>query len=137
MSGAKLDAVGIVVTELARSVSFYRELGIPFDAGAEESEHGHAEAKLDGGFRLMLDTEAGVKLYDPGWRRATGGAPTANLAFQCESPAAVDELYARALAMGGRGHMPPADAFWGQRYAQVRDPDGNGIDLYAELAPAS
>jgi hypothetical protein len=27
----------------------------------------------------------------------------------------------------------PWDAFWGMRYATVADPDGNGIDLYANL----
>ena len=25
------------------------------------------------------------------------------------------------------------DAFWGQRYATVLDPDGNAVDLYADL----
>ena len=25
-------------------------------------------------------------------------------------------------------------AFWGQRYATLRDPDGNGVDLFAALA---
>lgn len=28
---------------------------------------------------------------------------------------------------------PPSDAFWGQRYATVHDPDGNPIDLFAPL----
>jgi hypothetical protein len=30
----------------------------------------------------------------------------------------------------GEGHV---DAFWGQRYAQLRDPDGVPVDLYATL----
>ena len=25
----------------------------------------------------------------------------------------------------------PFDAFWGQRYAQVKDPDGNPVDIFA------
>lgn len=28
----------------------------------------------------------------------------------------------------------PFDAPWGQRYATVLDPDGNGVDLFAPLA---
>ena len=31
------------------------------------------------------------------------------------------------------GHKEPWDAFWGQRYASVKDPDGNQIDLFAPL----
>jgi uncharacterized glyoxalase superfamily protein PhnB len=136
MARARLDAVGVVVTDLARSVQFYRELGVPFEAGAEQSEHDHAEATLEGGVRLMLDTEAGMKVFDAAWKRASGGAPSVSLAFHCASPGEVDELYARALALGGRAHKEPWDAFWGQRYAQLRDPYGNGVDLYAELNPA-
>ena len=31
----------------------------------------------------------------------------------------------------------PFDAFWGQRYATVRDPDGNAVDLFAALPSAA
>lgn len=33
----------------------------------------------------------------------------------------------------GLGHKAPWDAFWGQRYAVVVDPDGNLVDLFADL----
>ena len=129
---AKLDAVGIVVTDLARAVKFYRLLGAPFAADAEDSEHGHAEAALDGGVRLMMDSEDEMRKFDPSWRRGSG-SPAAALAFRCESAKAVDDVFAKALSAGGRAHKEPWDAFWGQRYAQLRDPDGNGVDLYADL----
>jgi uncharacterized glyoxalase superfamily protein PhnB len=29
--------------------------------------------------------------------------------------------------------LAPWDAFWGQRYATVLDPDGNSVDLFAAL----
>lgn len=132
MAQGSLDAVGIVVSELGRSVEFYRALGVPFEPGMEDSGHGHAEAELEAGLRLMLDTEAGMKEFDPAWARGTGGSG-ATLAFRCATPAEVDELYAEAVRAGGRGHKAPWDAFWGQRYAQLRDPDGNPIDLYAAL----
>ena len=127
------DAVGLVVVDLARAVRFYRQLGAPFPEGAEQSEHGHAEAVLAGGFRLLLDTEAGIRSFDPGWAPPTG-EPRASLAFHCATPMEVDEFFAAAIAAGGRPHKHPWDAFWGQRYAQLRDPDGNGVDLYADLA---
>ncbi len=126
-----------MVGDLARAVKFYRLLGAPFEAGAEASEHGHAEANLDGGMRLMFDTEEGMLAFDPSWKRASSGSPGASLAFRCDSPTAVDDLYARALSAGGHAHKPPWDAFWGQRYAQLRDPDGNAVDLYANLPSQS
>jgi len=130
-----LEAVGIFVWAWGRAVAFYSCVGAPFPEAAGDSEHGHAEAGLVGGVRLLLDTEEAIRSFDPAWRRADG-SPGVSVAFRCESPAAVDELYSRALAAGGRGHREPWDAFWGQRYAQLRDPDGNGVDLYADLKPA-
>ena len=81
---ARLDAVGLIVGDLARSIRFYRELGIEFPEGAEQSEHGHAEADLGGGFRLLVDTEDGIKSFDPGWVAA------GRLAGQGVRPAGVD-----------------------------------------------
>ena len=37
------------------------------------------------------------------------------------------------VAAGYRGETPPYDAFWGQRYATVIDPEGLWVDLYAAL----
>jgi catechol 2,3-dioxygenase-like lactoylglutathione lyase family enzyme len=132
MAQGRCDAVGLIVSDLVRSVRFYRALGAPFPEDAEASEHGHAEAELAGGFRLMLDSEASVRSFDPDWYPPTG-EPRAGIAFRCDSPVDVDVLYGQALAAGGQAHKAPWDAFWGQRYAQLRDPDGNGVDLYAML----
>jgi len=45
----------------------------------------------------------------------------------------MDALYERIVGSGYKGHRQPWDAFWGQRYAQVVDPDGNLVDLFALL----
>lgn len=132
MTQAQLDAIGLIVSDLARSARFYRLLGAAFPESAEDSEHGHAEAMLHGGVRFMLDTEASVASFDPTWRPPSG-EPRAAVAFHCGGPAEVDALFTEAIEAGGRAHREPWDAFWGQRYAQLRDPDGNGVDLYAEL----
>src|SRR5204863_10016487 len=93
---AKLNAVGFVVTDLERAVKFYRLLGVPFPEGAEKSEHGHADVVLDGGLRLMIDTEDEMRQFDPSWKRA-GGSPAAALAVDRARPSAIDALYAKAL----------------------------------------
>ena len=130
---ARFDAIGLVVADMARSLAFYRRLGlsIPEDADGEA----HVEATLPGGIRVLWDTAEMVKSFDPEWTPPTGGQRI-GLAFACDGPAEVDELYAELVGAGYQGHMEPWDAVWGQRYATVRDPDGNGIDLFAPLDAA-
>jgi uncharacterized glyoxalase superfamily protein PhnB len=122
----QLNAIGIVASDLAQSIRFYRLLGIDVP---ETPDEGHIDTVLPTGVRLMLDTEATVRSFDAGWTRATGNQLA--LAFECASPAEVDEVYTRVVEAGFRGEREPFDAFWGQRYASVLDPDGVPVDLYA------
>jgi uncharacterized glyoxalase superfamily protein PhnB len=79
----------------------------------------------------MFDREDVILSFRPDWKRETGNQ--ISLAFECASPAEVDETYARAVADGFQSEKEPWDAFWGQRYAQLLDPDGVPVDLYAAL----
>ena len=123
-----LNAVGIVTADMARSLEFYRQLGLEVPDTPDE---GHVNVDIPGGTRLMFDSEAELRKFRPEWERSTGNQLA--LAFDCESPAQVDEVYARLSAAGYPGDKEPWDAFWGQRYAQLRDPDGVPVDLYAAL----
>jgi catechol 2,3-dioxygenase-like lactoylglutathione lyase family enzyme len=125
---ANLNATGIVVSDLERSIRFYRLLGLDVP---ETPGEGHVDTVLPSGVRFMLDTEEVVKSFRPDWTRATGNQ--LSLAFECDNPAQVNELYARAVEAGFQGEKEPWDAFWGQRYAQLADPDGVPVDLYAAL----
>jgi uncharacterized glyoxalase superfamily protein PhnB len=126
----KLDVFAVVVSDMARSVSFYRRLGLEFPAGAESEPH--VEAQLGAGIRYALDSEDVMREFDPEWARPTEGHQHGG-AFHCDSPAEVDSLYAELLQAGGSAYKEPWDAFWGQRYAQLQDPDGTVLDLYAPL----
>lgn len=126
----KLDAIGIVATDLKKAVAFYSLLGLKFDTSEEGADH--LEATTSSGLRIMLDSEELMKKLKPHWVKPVGQKMA--LAFLCESPAKVDETYAKVLAAGFKGETAPWDAFWGQRYATVLDPDGNGVDLFAPLA---
>lgn len=130
----QLDFFGIIVSDMARSIAFYRRLGLEFPEGAEGESH--VESALPGGLRFALDTEDVIRSFDPGWERPKNGHATGG-AFRCESPREVDSVYAELLQAGGSSHKEPWDAFWGQRYAQVKDPDGTVIDLYAPLPDQS
>ncbi len=124
----RLDLVAVVVSDMARSVAFYRRLGLDFPAGAESQ--GHVEATLPNGFRFALDTEEVVRSFDPQWRRHGGHHVGA---FLCDDAAEVDRVHAELVAAGYESYKEPWDAFWGQRYAEVLDPDGNIVDLFASL----
>jgi uncharacterized glyoxalase superfamily protein PhnB len=121
-----LDAIGIVSSDLGRSRAFYRLLGVEIAEGDE-----HVEATFPNGLRLMFDTEQVIHSFSPDWSRATGNQVA--LAFACASPAEVDEIYRLVVDAGFHGEKEPWDAFWGHRYAQLADPDGVPVDLFAAL----
>jgi catechol 2,3-dioxygenase-like lactoylglutathione lyase family enzyme len=124
----ELNAIGIVVSDMGRSIAFYRLLGLDVP---ETPDEGHVDTFLPSGVRFMLDTETVVRSFRPDWTRAAGNQ--VSLAFQCGNAAEVDEIYARMVEHGFHGEKEPWDAFWGQRYAQLADPDGIPVDLYATL----
>ncbi|PWR09331.1 glyoxalase [Micromonospora acroterricola] len=126
----RFDLIGLVTTDLTRSLDFYRRLGLDIPAGAETEPH--VEAALPGGLRLAWDPVTTIRSFDPGWAPATG-SPRVALAFRCADPAEVDRYYAELTGAGFDGHLPPFDAEWGMRYAVLHDPDGNGVELFASL----
>lgn len=126
----RFDAIGMVASDMAATLAFYRLLGLDIPPEADDAPH--VEAALPGGTRLMWDSEETVKSFTPDWQPPTGPGRI-SLAFLHETPAEVDAMYAELVAAGYEGGMEPWDAFWGQRYAVVADPDGNGVDLFAPL----
>jgi catechol 2,3-dioxygenase-like lactoylglutathione lyase family enzyme len=126
----RLDMIGLVVEDMAASLAFYRRLG--FDLPPEMDTAPHVEATLPGGLRFAWDTVATIRSFMPEWTKPIGGN-NVGLSFLCESPAAVDKTHAEFLAAGYQNHKEPWDAFWGQRYACIEDPDGNVVDLFAGL----
>ncbi len=116
-----LAAIGIVTRDMKNSVRFYRLLGVTVPDPVDD----HLDATLPSGVRLL------IKQLEPDWVEPQGHRM--GLAFECSSPGDVDATHARIKAAGFRSKKDPWDAFWGQRYAQVIDPDDNVVDLFAEL----
>jgi catechol 2,3-dioxygenase-like lactoylglutathione lyase family enzyme len=127
---ARLDAVGVLVADMAKALQFYRALGLAIPAEADDQPH--VEVALPGGLRLLFDTEETIRSFHPDWRPVAGAGRVA-LAFALPDAAAVDAAYAALVGAGHQGELAPFDAFWEQRYAVVNDPDGNGVDLFAPL----
>jgi catechol 2,3-dioxygenase-like lactoylglutathione lyase family enzyme len=125
-----LNLIGLVTEDLAASLAFYRRLGLDIPVDAEKEPH--VEVTLPGGLRLAWDAVDVIRSFDPGWT-APQGSPRVSLAFHCGDAAGVDAAYADLVGAGYHGQKAPWDAFWGQRYAIVHDPDGNSVDLFAPL----
>lgn len=125
----QFNVIGLVVADLEASLAFYRRLGVAVPDGYDPN---HVQAPLSGGVELAWDPIATIRSFDPEWQPPTGGHRIA-LAFRCDTPAEVDETYTELVKAGAEGHKEPWDAFWGMRYAIVRDPDGNSVELFAPL----
>jgi catechol 2,3-dioxygenase-like lactoylglutathione lyase family enzyme len=126
----QLSIFEVVVADMARSLAFYRQLGL--DIPAEADNEPHVDIELPGGLHIAFDTEDTIRSFDAGWQPPSGGHRCA-LAFACDSPADVDALFAKLVGAGATPHLEPWDAFWGMRYAVVHDPDGSTVDLFAFL----
>lgn len=126
----KLDMIGLTVDDIERSVAFYRLLGVEVEP---EPGRPYAEATLAGGVRLSWNTtEMMREIHGEHWVEPRG--QRIGLAWHCGDAAGVDTVHAELVEAGYASEKAPWDAFWGQRYAIVKDPDGNGVELFAPLA---
>lgn len=123
----KLNAVGVTTSDMRKAIAFYSLLGFDFsDINAEED---HVEPKTPpGSARLMIDAKKIVEGIigtkpEPGNHSA--------FALQYDSAKQVNEVAEKVKNAGFTVVKEPWDAFWGQRYAVVEDPDGYKVDLYA------
>ena len=129
MASPIIDAVAVTSRDMGCTVAFYRRLGFEFPDFGPQDRHLEAIA-APGAVRLMIDThELAAEL--------NGAEPVpanhAQFALLYDSPAEMDAAVAALADAGETVVTAPFDAFWGQRYATVADPDGYRVDLFAAL----
>ena len=115
--------VNLVVSDVARSVAFYRALGLE----VADPVGPHAAVSTPQGLRLELDEAPFAALWDAGSPGAVGGGAVLSLAVERRDD--VDDIWARMTGAGARSSQRPYDAFWGPRFAVLLDPDGHRIGL--------
>lgn len=124
----RLDAVAVSSRDMGKTVAFYELLGFEFGPWGAGDKHVEPIAK-PGEVRLMIDA---AELME----QLTGHPPTppnhSSFAMLCDTPAEVDAVAQKLRDAGHTLTVEPWDAFWGQRYATVKDPDGYQIDIFAE-----
>jgi catechol 2,3-dioxygenase-like lactoylglutathione lyase family enzyme len=131
-----LNQVNIVVGDFARSLDFYRWLGVEFASANRTGAPFHVNGETQNGLRLELDSAQFAKVWNPGWAAQSDLARRMVLGFGVASRDAVDRVYAELSGAGYVGLAPPHDAFWGARYAILEDPNGIAVGLMSPIDPA-
>ncbi|CAJ0797655.1 hypothetical protein LMG18090_03596 [Ralstonia mannitolilytica] len=124
----------LTVRDASAAISFYRN-ALGFDVQDEVHDHGrpiHVEMIYHGELTLMFAPEGAFGSTAKAPASAGFECPQ-NFHLYCED---VDAVYQRALNQGATSVMAPHDAFWGERYAAVRDPDGYRWGLACRPAAA-
>lgn len=121
----KLDMVGIIVDSMEQAILFYERLGFEV-LGEKEAEYVELNNQ---GIRISLNTKKmieGIYGYPP---KSEGDK--IELAFLCDSAAEIDQRCATMKDYGYEIFRAPWQAFWGQYYAIIKDPDGNLLSLFS------
>ena len=116
--------VHLAVADMAKAMNFYRRAGLPVPDGAEGREHVQIDVGED--VHLAFSTSRVIAMYDSEWRGPNPSTATV-LQLQLSTRLAVDDMYAALTSAGYHGHLAPIDAFWGNRYCEVDDADGNTV----------
>jgi uncharacterized glyoxalase superfamily protein PhnB len=114
--GTRTITPHLVVKGGAKAIAFYKA-----GFGAVEHHHMPAPGGLIGHAQLQIGTRSST--WPTSFRRAAPRrlAGSTSVVIHLYVPDA-DAACARAAAAGAKVTMPPMDAFWGDRYGQVRDP---------------
>ena len=112
-----ISAVTLAVRDMHRSVDFYRKVGLEMSYGGEEATFSSFRVGegLRGPLNLILSPSQAISW----WGRVI---------FRVEG---VDRL-CQELKEKGLEPEVPRDAEWGERYFQIKDPDGHELS-FAEL----
>ena len=129
----KFTGLHFFVRDLGRTIAFYRRLGLRFPDGAETGVF--VGVTTDEGVHLAFATHALTRGYDKGFKEPSGPSPNC-LQFEVAFVARGRELAVDPVGLVARGHLAPHDAFWGARYAEVIDPDGNKVGFQSPVDPA-
>jgi catechol 2,3-dioxygenase-like lactoylglutathione lyase family enzyme len=118
----RFTMVVLLVEDIARSLAFYRRLGVEFAEGADERRD--VGVDIGDGRTIIWSTTFGQN--DPE-RRPPGGSSRIMLEFFVEGDAAVDEKFAELAAAGYHAVREPFRTNFGAWLCLVDDPDGNTV----------
>ena len=122
----------ITVDNAAAAIEFYKKALGGTEVSRALAPDGkrlmHAEIKVNGSSLYLHDDFPEMAGGKSGTPKAFGGSP---ISLHLNVPNC-DEAFHRAVEQGGKPKMPPADQFWGARYALIEDPFGH---VWAFMTP--
>jgi catechol 2,3-dioxygenase-like lactoylglutathione lyase family enzyme len=126
MPPPRFTMVVLVVEDLARSVAFYRRLGVAFPDDVE----GRRDVVVDlgGGHNLVISTTFVRNVQD---HVPPTGDGRVMLEFFVDSDAEVDAKHAELVGAGYTTRREPFRTDFGAYMALVDDPDGNTVLITA------
>jgi uncharacterized glyoxalase superfamily protein PhnB len=132
--GSRAVTPYLIIQDAARAIDFYKAA-----FGAEElcrmpGPDGHrimhAELKFGDSQFFLCDEFPSMGARSP---KALGGTPV-SIHLYTED---VDALHDRAVKAGATSKMPPANMFWGDRFAKLTDPFGHEWALSTHVEDVS
>jgi predicted lactoylglutathione lyase len=114
--------VVLLVADVARSIAFYRRLGVAFPPDAETRPS--VVVPIGDEHQLVLTTTFAGEI--PGYEPSTAGTGTV-IEFFVDGDAAVDAKYAELTEAGYAGRRAPFRTSFDAYMAMVDDPDGNVV----------
>jgi catechol 2,3-dioxygenase-like lactoylglutathione lyase family enzyme len=142
--GARMAHTGLTVSDLERSLGFWRDALGMVEAFSQEKQGGYLEAILaePGAHVLMthLEFPGGghrIELFEfvaPEGQHVRPRPRDVGFSHVCVAVDDIEAVLARLLAAGGQALSPPIDvdtgANRGGRGVYVRDPDGHVVELF-------
>jgi predicted lactoylglutathione lyase len=126
MTSPRFKMVALLVEDVARSVAFYRRLGVRFPDDAEQ--RASVQAPIGDDHRLVLTTTFAAEVPD---REPPSGGSRILLEFFVNANALVDALFAELTAAGYHGRRAPFVTSFDAYMCIVDDPDGNSVLITA------
>lgn len=123
----RLGMVGIIVKNMEESIAFYEFIGLGVKNRYDEN---YVELE-SGGIELSLNSKE--MMYDIYGFAPENKGDKLELAFELSTINEVDALCESVKYEGYQVFKEPWNAFWGQRYAIIKDPDDNLLCLYCDL----
>jgi PhnB protein len=110
----------LVINGAAKAIEFYKKaFGATerFAMKQPDGRIGHAELEIGDSCIMMADENAQMEAFAPSHY---GGSPVSLMIYTEDC----DRMYKQAIAAGATSDREPADQFYGDRMAGVRDPFG-------------
>jgi uncharacterized glyoxalase superfamily protein PhnB len=115
--------LSFIVQGAAKAIDFYKELFGATEIMRMTSPDGskimHAELKIRNHVLMLGDESQQYGMLSP---KSLNGPPPISIFLYVEN---VDAVFNKAIKMGAQVKMPPAEMFWGDRYAKFTDPFGH------------